>query len=84
MKIVFILNEFPVLSETFVINQIIGLIKLGHDVDILAFGKPSADEKIHKDVLEFNLLDRVVYFEIPQNRFSRIFRVFGIFCFPGR
>ena len=36
MKIAFFLGEFPVLSETFVIRQITGLVEAGHDVRIIA------------------------------------------------
>lgn len=60
MKITFFLNQFPVSSETFVINQISGLIKLGFDVDILAISKGDLNnnDKIIKD---FNLLHRTTY-----------------------
>ena len=36
LKIAFIAGVFPALSETFILNQITGLIDLGHDVDIFA------------------------------------------------
>ena len=36
MKIAFIVGEFPILSETFILNQITGLIARGHEVDIYA------------------------------------------------
>lgn len=38
MKICFLLNRFPELSQTFVLNQLVGLLELGHDVEILAGG----------------------------------------------
>jgi len=34
MKVAHIIDEFPVLSETFVLNQITGLLDRGHEVDI--------------------------------------------------
>ena len=34
MKIAFIVTTFPSLSETFILNQIIGLIERGHKVNI--------------------------------------------------
>jgi hypothetical protein len=37
MKIAFIIQHFPSLSQTFILNQITGLIDLGHKVDIFAF-----------------------------------------------
>ncbi len=36
MKIAFIVELFPILSETFILNQITGLIDRGHKVDIFA------------------------------------------------
>ena len=36
MKIAFIVTFFPALSETFILNQITGLIERGHEVDIYA------------------------------------------------
>ena len=34
MRIAFLVNNFPMLSETFVLNQITGLLDRGHEVDI--------------------------------------------------
>ncbi len=36
MKIAYFVNEFPALSQTFVIHQIAGIVALGHDVHIYA------------------------------------------------
>lgn len=36
MKIAFLASAFPAVSETFVLNQIVGLIDLGHDVHVFA------------------------------------------------
>ena len=40
-KVTFVVNEFPVLSETFVIEQVCALIDRGFDVNILACKKTS-------------------------------------------
>ncbi|NJK61926.1 MAG: colanic acid biosynthesis glycosyltransferase WcaL [Synechococcaceae cyanobacterium SM2_3_1] len=57
MRIAVIANGFPLLSETFVLNQIIGLINRGHEVDIYtrSYGDYS---KMHPDVLAYKLLSR--------------------------
>jgi len=34
MKIAFVVSEFPALSETFILNKIVGLRKHGYEVDI--------------------------------------------------
>ena len=46
MKVAFIVGQFPILSETFILNQIVGLIERGHDVDIYADQKGDLN-KIH-------------------------------------
>ncbi len=63
MKIAFIVNEFPKLSETFILNQITGLLDLGHDIEIFA-KKKSKDNKIHSDVEKYRLMERVNYFTV--------------------
>ena len=73
MKIAFIVNEFPSVSQTFVLNQIIGLIDRGHDVGIFAEGVRS-NIKIHEDVRKYNLLEHTSYPLVrPQNVVRRIF-----------
>ena len=73
MKIAFIVNEFPSLSQTFVLNQITGLIDRGHDVDIFA-EEERKERKIHEDVRKYNLLKYTSYpIAIPQDKVRRIF-----------
>lgn len=65
MNIVIVTNRFPELSETFVLDHIIGLVDLGHDVSICSLAKPVPNSKIHEDVLKYNLLDKTFYLDIP-------------------
>jgi len=46
MKIAFIVGGFPSISETFILNQITGLIGRGHDVEIFAITNPK-NKKVH-------------------------------------
>lgn len=62
-RIAFIVDNFPVLSQTFILNQITGLIAYGYDVDIYA--NPSQEMTIHDDVNKYNLLSRTSYFPQP-------------------
>ena len=60
MKVAFIVTKFPSLSQTFILNQITGLLDRGHDVTIYA--KIHRDEPfIHADVEKYHLLDRTFY-----------------------
>ena len=68
MKIAFLLNGFPVLSETFILNQITGLIDLGHQVEIFAQANPR-DKSTHPEIQSYNLMHRVQYIpSIPKNK----------------
>jgi colanic acid/amylovoran biosynthesis glycosyltransferase len=73
MKIAVIVNKFPNISETFILNQIVDLLKQGMDVDIYAF-KKSNDKKIHSDIIEYQLFKRVHFFDVPENRMLRLIK----------
>lgn len=54
MRIAFLLNQFPLLSETFILNQVTGLIDRGHHVDVYMRGT-SSQAKRHPDVERYGL-----------------------------
>ena len=58
MRIAYYLTAFPVVSETFVLNQITGLIDLGHDVEIIVARLGDTDV-VHSDVDKYNLLEKI-------------------------
>lgn len=60
LKIAFLAGVFPALSETFILNQITGLIDLGHDVDIFALER-GYTAKLHGDITKYDLLSRTHY-----------------------
>ena len=60
MRIALLAGAFPKLSETFVLEQIVNLLALGHDVQIFAFEAP--DELVqHAAVAKHRLLERTSY-----------------------
>src|SRR5690242_3304619 len=73
MRILMVVVDFPALSETFVLDQITGLIDRGFDVDILA-ARVRKESTVHPEVETYRLLDRVRYvdWKIPSG--SRILR----------
>jgi colanic acid/amylovoran biosynthesis glycosyltransferase len=73
MKIAFIVNLFPKLSETFILNQITGLLDMGHEVEIFAEYNPQ-EEKIQFDVKKYNLMEKVHYFNIPNSKIKRLLK----------
>ncbi|OHB73465.1 MAG: hypothetical protein A2W17_06020 [Planctomycetes bacterium RBG_16_41_13] len=78
LKIAFLVSVFPSLSETFVLNQITGLIALGHAVDIYAIER-SNDSKVHEDVEKYGLMSRINYYgeaitNMPVRRLDRLLK----------
>lgn len=74
MKIAFIVGEFPLLSESFILNQIAGLLDRGHEVYIHAIkGPPQDSPKVHPIVEDYDLASRTIYSTpVPQNFIRRI------------
>lgn len=77
MKIAFIVSQFPVLSETFILNQITGLIDRGHEVDIFAESKQK-ESKTHSDIEKYDLLSRTYYRHMPANKVWRVVKAIGL------
>ncbi len=75
MKIAFIVSGFPSLSETFILNQITGLLDMGHDVRIYARLGLGGDV-VPADVEKYRLDQRVNYpVTIPRNKILARLRV---------
>lgn len=75
MKILFFVNNFPCISETFVLNQICNLLEKNHDVRIYSWG--IGDKKPHEDFFKYNLSNRTyrLYQSIPRNKFVRFYKI---------
>jgi colanic acid/amylovoran biosynthesis glycosyltransferase len=77
MRIAFVVGNFPALSETFILNQITGLIDRGHEIDIFA-EKARSDPSIHSDVETYNLLERTYYWNAPLDEREQLFKALGL------
>ncbi|MCJ7651412.1 MAG: colanic acid biosynthesis glycosyltransferase WcaL, partial [Candidatus Lokiarchaeota archaeon] len=73
MKIAFIVGGFPSLSETFILNQITGLLDLEYEVEIFSEFNPK-EKKVHSDIEKYQLMKRVHYFAMPYNKIKRILK----------
>lgn len=67
MRIAFFLNEFPALSQPFILNQITGMLDRGHDVQIFAT-RHSNQGKIHTTIHQYGLLEKTVFLPSPSRR----------------
>jgi colanic acid/amylovoran biosynthesis glycosyltransferase len=82
VKIAFVIGRFPALSETFILNQITGLLDRGHQIDIYA--EPPNDEIAHDEVDRYNLSKRITYSpRMPQSRFLRLVKALVLILVAG-
>jgi colanic acid/amylovoran biosynthesis glycosyltransferase len=81
MRIAFLINEFPTLSETFILSQITGLIDRGHQVDVYC-DRLGDTNTIHAEVEQYQLLDRTYAIPaIPENFIGRILKAFYLLIY---
>jgi colanic acid/amylovoran biosynthesis glycosyltransferase len=59
-SILVVTGEFPALSETFVLDQITGLLDRGFPVDVVAFRKRDESD-VHEEIQRYGLMERVDY-----------------------
>ena len=80
LNIAVIVNDFPCISETFILSQITGLLELGHNVRIFAYKKAVELQTQHAEVLKYDLLNKAEYFApIPKGRTVRALKFLRIF-----
>ncbi len=63
VRVAFLLERFPVVSETFLLTEMRGLQDAGHDVDVVSHHRPRPGEPVHAEVGRSGLLDRTHYAE---------------------
>jgi len=74
VRIAVFADYFPALSETFVLNQVTGLLDRGHEVDIYATA-PRAESTRHPDVEAYGLDARCRYRQMPAGKLARYARL---------
>lgn len=70
MKIAFFVDKFPLVSETFVLTQVAGMIRRGHDVTIFANQIVKADA-MHPIIEQYQLMGKVVVRPVVRRQWSR-------------
>jgi colanic acid/amylovoran biosynthesis glycosyltransferase len=74
MRIAYVVGGFPVISETFIVNQIAGMVARGCHVDIFATSKETTS-RLPEAVVRYRLMERVHRLDAPQNYFLRLYRI---------
>ena len=73
MRVAFVVNHFPVASETFVVNLAAGLLDRGHDVTIFAvLGESGTVPAIHPAIASHSLMDRLYLSRMPNGPIARL------------
>lgn len=83
-KIIFKVSEFPHLSETFIVAQIVTAIKLGYNVQILIQKLVEISPNKYSDLIrKYDLLDKIIIqdYKIPSNKFIRFLKWLQILIF---
>lgn len=73
-----LLNTFPVISETFILNQVVGLLNKGQNLIVLSLRKPDLT-RIHPDFDKYHCKKRLQIIAIPDNKVLRLFKGLLIF-----
>jgi colanic acid/amylovoran biosynthesis glycosyltransferase len=61
MKIGYLLDSFPSITLTFVLNEITGLIDAGRMVELISLRRPNSDEIVHDQYTKYGLNKRIFY-----------------------
>lgn len=83
LKILFVLHEFPKYNQPFILNQITGLIDLGHEIFIYANHKKNVH--ISSIIEKYKLLEKTYYQYLPEdfNDVDIIYAQFGLDGYVG-
>lgn len=73
-KVVYVLGAFPLLSETFVLNQLAYLVQRGHEVKIVSMNYSDSGVS-HPWVKSYGLMDKVEYLYRKRSKIHKLSRV---------
>ena len=65
LRIAVFVGTFPVISETFILRQITGLLELGNDVEVFADLRAQEDGPEQPEVEKYGLRDRTAWMDMP-------------------
>src|SRR5437899_8962532 len=65
LRIAIFVGSFPVVSETFILRQITGLLDLRHEVSILADVRTESEGPVQPEVGQYRLLERTTFRDMP-------------------
>ncbi|MFA5736549.1 MAG: glycosyltransferase [Candidatus Paceibacterota bacterium] len=72
-KILFLTGSFPVISETFIINQITDLLDSGINVEMFSFS-PGDKRLVSDRFSDYQLFNRTTYLNFPKSKVLKLFK----------
>jgi colanic acid/amylovoran biosynthesis glycosyltransferase len=72
LRVAILLGSFPLISETFILRQITGLLDRGHDVRILASHVDHHPSIVHPEVTEYGLYSRTTSMDLPDAELAEL------------
>jgi len=82
MRIAFVVGKFPKLSKTFILNQITGLLDLGHEVDVYARPTLESTNKNHADIERYKIREKTIYLPFTSgNSFKGRTKLFSCYVY---
>ncbi len=77
LKVLFVIGDFPAISNPFILNQMKGLIDRGHDVSIFSM-RVNVQQCEHSEVARYNMREKLyVPNQLGASKWSRIKYVLG-------
>jgi colanic acid/amylovoran biosynthesis glycosyltransferase len=65
LRVAIFVGMFPVISETFILRQITGLMDLGHDIHIFSDLRNDPSVPAQPEVAQYKLLERTTFMDMP-------------------
>lgn len=72
LRVAFVVGPFPLVSETFIIDQVAALLERGVEVDIVAFTQGD-ETNVSSTYFDCEMSSRVTYLDYPLGKLSRVF-----------
>ena len=76
MKIGYLLDRFPSITLTFVLNEITGLIDAGRSIELISLRRPNNDEIVHDQYIKYGLDKRIFYLSSGKYEKASLFTIF--------
>ena len=77
LKVAFITGPFPMMGQTFIINQVADLLERGVDIKVFAYGH-GGSELISERFSQYHMSIRTYYLHPPKSMFRRVLKSFTL------